>query len=197
MGVVSERKPVGSTKNTEADLLGDDVASSTTGPAANGASAAQGNDALLAEIFGSSSDTPTATTGSAAPAKPRSTVDDILGLFGSTSAPSPAPASPAPTASPATTAPASSMFSLPQSQAPPPQQPQQPRLTAYTAYEKNELRITLTPQTSAAKPGYVNILARFQITGSSAATGLVFQAAVPRVRLSRVRGNYDAEMNLG
>ena len=56
-----------------------------------------------------------------------------------------------------------------------------PRLTAYPAYDKNELRISLTPQTSAQKPGVVNILARFQVTGSTPATGINFQAAVPKV----------------
>lgn len=76
---------------------------------------------------------------------------------------------------------APSVFNLPQTQTPPPQpaQPAQPRLTAYPAYDKNELRIMLTPQ--VPKPGVVNILARFQVSGSTAVTGLNFQAAVPKV----------------
>ena len=57
-----------------------------------------------------------------------------------------------------------------------------PRQTSYTAYEKNELKITLTPQVSAAKPGVINILARFQVTGDITANGVTFQAAVPKVK---------------
>lgn len=72
-----------------------------------------------------------------------------------------------------------SAFSLPQTQ-PTPQQQQQ-RLTAYTAYEKNELKVTLTPQTNPNKPGIVNVLARFQVTGQNMASGLSFQVAVPKV----------------
>jgi AP-1 complex subunit gamma-1 len=64
-----------------------------------------------------------------------------------------------------------------------PVQPPQQRLTAYPAYEKNGLRITLTPQTSPTRPGVVMILARFQVTGGEAVTGLSFQAAVPKVCL--------------
>lgn len=80
----------------------------------------------------------------------------------------------------------SSAFSLLETQAPPvpapqpTQPPAAPRLTSYTAYTKNELKITLTPQTSAARPGVVNIMARFQVTGSNVASGLNFQAAVPK-----------------
>lgn len=111
---------------------------------------------------------------------PRSAHDDIMGLFGPgpTSSPAPAPTPPSNNVM--------SAFSLPQSQSPaqPPPQPQAaaaaPRLTPYTAYDKNELKITLTPQTSAAKPGVVNILAKFQTAGTLV-TGLNFQAAVPKV----------------
>jgi AP-1 complex subunit gamma-1 len=46
------------------------------------------------------------------------------------------------------------------------------------------LKITLTPQTSAARPGLVNILARFQVSGANPANGVNFQAAVPKVRRS-------------
>lgn len=172
IGVVSENKPVGSLQPSKEDnLLGDDIASA---PAPNtvAAAPAQSNHDLLAEIFGSSSAESAPATGPAAPA-PKSTVNDILGLFDS---PAPAAASPAPPAAAATSA-----FSLPQTQPPPPQaQPAAPRLTAYPAYDKNELRISLTPQTSPQRPGIVNILARFQVTGSTPATGLNFQAAVPK-----------------
>lgn len=83
------------------------------------------------------------------------------------------------------------MFNLTASQPPQPPPPQPaapaaPRLATYTAYEKNDLKITLTPQTSAAQPGTVMILARFQVAGAVAATGLSFQAAVPKVLKSTV-----------
>ncbi|KAG6909356.1 clathrin associated protein complex large subunit [Tephrocybe rancida] len=166
MGVVSENKPVGSTQSKDGDLLGDDIAT-TPGPEP---SSAQRNQDLLADIFGSSSATPTAAS---PPPSRQTTVDDILGLFGSTNI------APSTTTSPPPAAAAPSAFSLVQTQSPP-SQPPAPKLTSYTAYEKNELKITLTPQTNAAKPGVVMILARFQVSGGSAASGLNFQAAVPK-----------------
>ncbi|KAL0953617.1 hypothetical protein HGRIS_004824 [Hohenbuehelia grisea] len=188
MGFVSEKRSVGSTKvGAEADLLGDDTLA-PAGQAANsnaGAASAQNNQDLLAEIFGSTaSDAPA----SAAAPSQKNTIDDILGLFGSTPAAA-APAS-APVSSPpnyASTPANQDVFSTLAAQTPPvsaapaaPSQPAAPRLTSYPAYEKNEMKITLTPQTSAARPGTVNILARFQVTGSNAATGMNFQAAVPK-----------------
>lgn len=133
---------------------------------------AQNNQDLLAEIFGNG------TPSTQSPVAPKSSVNDILGLFGSSELSS---SSPAPSfASPPTQ---TSAFSPVQAQSPPqPSAPAQSRLTSYTAYEKNEMKITLTPQTSAAKPGVVNILARFQVSGGNAATAMNFQAAVPRVR---------------
>ena len=74
-----------------------------------------------------------------------------------------------------------SAFSLPQTQSPAQQLPQQQRLTAYAAYEKNELKVTLTPQTSPNRPGIVSVLAQFQVTGQNAASGMSFQVAVPKV----------------
>ncbi|KAG2356259.1 adaptin N terminal region-domain-containing protein [Suillus spraguei] len=181
MGVVSENKPVGSTQGgKDADLLGDEIASPM--PVVNG-QATHNNQDLLAEIFGSSPAAPSATPGrtpSISPQPQKSSVQDILGLFDS----SPSPASPAPAPSSVTSA-FAAFSPQPQSQAPPRPSPQQqhppaPRLTSYTAYDKQELKITLTPQTSAARPGVVNIMARFQVSGSNAATGLNFQAAVPK-----------------
>ncbi|KAG1878591.1 adaptin N terminal region-domain-containing protein [Suillus tomentosus] len=181
MGVVSENKPVGSTQSgKDADLLGDEVAPPT--PIVNG-QATHNNHDLLAEIFGSSPAAPSPTHGrtpSISPQPQKSSVQDILGLFDS----SPSPVSPAPAPSPATSA-FATFSPQSQSQAPPRPSPQQqhppaPRLTSYTAYDKQELKITLTPQTSAARPGVVNIMARFQVSGSNAATGLNFQAAVPK-----------------
>ncbi|KIM44924.1 hypothetical protein M413DRAFT_432502 [Hebeloma cylindrosporum] len=182
MGVVSENKPVGSTKGKEADLLGDEVLSTpAVGSAPQPAASAQSNQDLLAEIFGSSTSSPPPAQ------QQRSTVDDIMGLFGTTSAPGiqtphpnaiPSSYPSTPASSFPTTAAAARAMSPPQpaTATAPPQQ----RLTAYPAYEKNDLKITLTPQTSAAKPGVVMILARFQVSGGEAATGLSFQAAVPK-----------------
>jgi AP-1 complex subunit gamma-1 len=181
MGIVSENKPVGSTQGgKDADLLGDEVAPPT--PVVNG-QATHNNQDLLAEIFGSSPAAPSPTPGrtpSISPQPQKSSVQDILGLFDS----SPSPASPAPAPSSVTSA-FATFSPQPQNQAPLRPSPQQqhppaPRLTSYTAYDKQELKVTLTPQTSAARPGVVNIMARFQVSGSNAATGLNFQAAVPK-----------------
>lgn len=176
----------------KADLLGDDIVSPNG--ITNGTPAiAQNNQDLLAEIFGSSS--ATASPASTPQASRQNTVNDILGLFGS-SAPAPAP-------SPASGA-ASSIFGDASVTSPVAQTPSvfspapafaatavtppvaspvaaAPQLTPYTAYEKNELKITLTPNVSAAKPGVVLILAKFQVSGPNPATGLSFQAAVPKV----------------
>lgn len=158
------------------------------------------NQDLLAEIFGSSStpSVPAAAGASAPPSKKKSTVDDILGLFDQTpSAPASAAASPPPAAIatspvPVASAAVPSAFSLPQTQTPPPQSAAA-RLTAYPAYDKNELRISLTPQTLPQKPGVVNILARFQVTGSTPVTGINFQAAVPKVTVSSNALKYQAQ----
>ncbi|TFY67561.1 hypothetical protein EVG20_g3899 [Dentipellis fragilis] len=191
MGVVSENKPVGSTqRGRDADLLGDEIPSAA-GPASTGQPAiAPNNQDLLAEIFGGSSMSSPSPTNGASAAVPassqRSTVDDILGLFGpsptTASVSSPAAASPPPSSLFASSpAPAPAPAPQPQPQAPPPQ-PAAPRLQSYTAYDKNDLFITLTPQTSAQKPGVVNILARFQAKGASGVAGLNFQVAVPKTQ---------------
>ena len=146
----------------------------------------------------STSPTPTPDTPASPPPKSRNAIDDILGLFGdSTSTPSQSPINtmvPAlggmgnsltsPThggGSPMSTLVPQSAFSLPQAQSPPQQPPLQQKLTAYTAYEKNELKVTLTPQTNPNKPEIVNVLARFQAMGQNTVSGLSFQVAVPKV----------------
>ncbi|KAI0366986.1 gamma-adaptin [Pilatotrama ljubarskyi] len=185
LGVVSENKPVGSVQpGKDADLLGDDISSA---PATNGQPAVPATQDLLAEIFGSSAPSAPATTGSPAPAPAqRNIAQDILGLFDSPSAPAAAPAATAAAPPYATQA---SLFGaaapaaapsppVPQATSPPPAHAPAP--TGYTAYDKNELRITLTPQTSPTRPGLVRILAQFAATGSNVLTGLNFQAAVPK-----------------
>lgn len=200
---VSENKPVGSVQpskdvskypifhvkrvlNTDfqGDLLGDDIPTGGSQPT-NGSVpvTGQSNQDLLQEIFGSSSTSSAPSTASPAQSQ-KSTVQDILGLFDSPSVPSPVSAPQQSSLFPVSNGgqAISSAFTPPQTHTPPAQQqPSQPRLTAYPAYDKNELKITLTPQTSPTRPGVVNILARFQVTGATPATGLNFQAAVPKV----------------
>ncbi|PSR72838.1 hypothetical protein PHLCEN_2v11335 [Hermanssonia centrifuga] len=198
IGVVSENKPVGSVQpSKDGDLLGDEIPSAATTNGPTGASALQNNQDLLAEIFGSSSTSSAPTPGPSAPA-PKSTVDDILGLFDSTPAAPVGAASLTQTALP-TSPPmqaAATAFALPQTETASPQ-PAAPRLTAYPAYDKNELRISLTPQTSPQRPGVVNILARFQVTGSTPATALNFQAAVPKSQQLQMLPMSNPDINPG
>ncbi|KAJ3982008.1 adaptin N terminal region-domain-containing protein [Lentinula detonsa] len=212
MGVVSENKPVGSSSG--GDLLGNDEVAS---PIANGQST--GNQDLLADIFGSSG-TPSASISgpSASPASPQksqqSTIDDILGLFGNTPSTTPATAAGPPPGFMSTSSPPPPMttdplsaFSISTSQspapAPTPTAPAAPaplaasRLMSYSAYEKNSLKITLTPQTSPAKPGVVMILARFQVSGGTPATGLSFQAAVPKSQQLQMLPMSNPDINPG
>ena len=137
---------------------------------------------LLADIFGSSS--MDSTPAASAPAQPaRNANADIMSLFSST-----------PTASTQTPAPAqSSSGSLldmvtPAATSAPPAQAQAPataqpaaksQLQSYTAYEKNGLKITLTPRVSPTQPGVVQVLARFIAT--EAVQGINLQVAVPKV----------------
>jgi len=195
MGVVSENKPVGSTLNQDADLLGDEIPSAVGSVPDGQAAITHNNQDLLAEIFGNSS-SPNPSTALSPAQSQKSTVDDILGLFGS-SGPAATPVS---THMPSSDPP--SAFSLPQTQSPPPPPPQAtpqatPRLTSYTAYDKNELKVTLTPQTSAARPGVVVILARFQVAGVSPVTGLNFQAAVPKSQQLQMLPMSSPDVNPG
>ena len=170
----------------QADLLGDDVVPPTP---VNGQPTvtAQSNQDLLAEIFGPSTSLSSAPAGVSSPTQPqRSKVDDILTLFSTSDNLPSTLATPHPsTVLPSYSSPPPSLFTPTPTQAQSPPTPvvaAQPRLTSYTAYDKNDVKITLTPQTSAARPGVVMILARFQVSSSQAATSLSFQAAVPKVR---------------
>ncbi|KAK0238694.1 adaptin N terminal region-domain-containing protein [Armillaria nabsnona] len=195
MGVVSENKPVGSTESR--NLLGDEPVTSVNG---SSTSSAPNDQQLIAEIFGSSggSSTPS-TSASPQPTSQRTTIDDILGLFGpgngtTTSTPAVPSISPSLVSTP-------SLFDSPAS--PPPQapvphpQPAASHLTSYTAYDRNELKITLTPQTSPTRPGVVLILARFQVTGGNAVTGLTFQAAVPKSQQLQMQPMSSPHVNPG
>ncbi|KAL1941179.1 hypothetical protein VTO73DRAFT_7391 [Trametes versicolor] len=180
LGVVSENKPVGSVQpGKDADLLGDDIPSA---PATNGQAAAPATQDLLAEIFGNSGSSAPAASGSPAPAPAqRNIAQDILGLFDSPSTTAAAPAA-APSynahSSLFGTTPAAPSPPVPQATSPPPAQA--PAATGYVAYDKNELKVTLTPQTSPTRPGLVRVLAQFVATGANPLSGLNFQAAVPK-----------------
>lgn len=168
----------------KADLLGDDI-SAPSDPVVAVPGDHKTSEDLLAEIFGGS--TATSTTSSSTPASQlqKTTADDILSLFDS-----PAPSAPPPQATPTE---ASSLFDLALTPsvtpAAPPPKPTAPKLPSYTAYHKNDLVISLTPQSSTTHRGVVDILARFQVKGNTAATGLNFQVAVPKVSNSSVRYN--------
>ncbi|TFK40011.1 adaptin N terminal region-domain-containing protein [Crucibulum laeve] len=204
MGVVSENKPVGSTKAKDADLLGDEIPSAV--PTTNGqpAAAVQSSQDLLAEIFGSSTPISSAPPATSPQQPQRTAVNDILDLFGSTSTSSTTSPPPAPSVtqslfetSSATSPP---VYSPPQAQSPPQAAPvpaTASRLASYTAFDKNDLKITLTPQTSAAKPGVVMILARFQVAGGAPASGVSFQAAVPKSQQLQMLPMSNSTINPG
>ena len=148
------------------DLMGDE-ASAASSSASAGVSTQTTHD-LLADIFGGSN-APAATE---QPTAANTAVNDIMGLFGDSSAPT--------VTSP--TLPAGNMASLfdvsdAPSSAPAPV-PAGP--TQYPAYAANGLKITLAPQKDAQNPNVVNILATFTATGGSV-QGINFQAAVPKV----------------
>ncbi|KAH9039323.1 Adaptor protein complex AP-1 gamma subunit [Lactarius pseudohatsudake] len=198
-GVVSENKPVGSTRTgISADLLGDDVSA----PSEHVVSVPGGqktNEDLLAEIFGGSSVTsPTAATSASQPQ--RTTASDILSLFDS-----PAPSAPAQAASSlpsslfdltSTVAPAPAPAPAPAAAASPPR-PAASKLQSYNAYNKNDLVISLTPQRSATQTGVVEILARFQVTGSSTVTSINFQVAVPKTQQLQMQPMSRPDVNPG
>ncbi|KAI5121894.1 hypothetical protein M0805_001098 [Coniferiporia weirii] len=188
---VVENKPVGSTASKEVDLLMDDATAATNSITNVQAPIVQNSQDLLAEIFGSGPSMPTTAS---APQSQKSTVNDILTLFGS-----PAPNSPAPTPAPAAAAAAASPFAS-MTQSPGPSQmptPSAPRLQSYPAYDKNELKITLTPQVSSQRAGVVNILARFQVTGTDAVTGINFLAAVPKTQQLQMLPMSNTTVNPG
>lgn len=138
----------------------------------------KGSPGDLASIFGLS---PGSDSQSSPPSgkSQRSAIDDILGLFNT---PSPSnTTAPINISTPATQPLVASPSLFDVTSAPPPPPPTMPKLAAYTAYDKHDMKITLTPQVSPAKPGVVNILARFQVTGLNSAGNLNFQAAVPKV----------------
>lgn len=134
------------------DLMGEESASSSA-PIVN----QQSTRDLLADIFGAGDESSQA----AAPAPAgKSSVNDILGLFGSDP-----PSS-------------SSQPAAPQQQSQP---PQPPTTKTFTAYEGNGLRITLAPAKDSKSPNVTNFLATFTATTAGGVQNINFQAAVPKV----------------
>ena len=186
--IVSEKRNVGSTR-TDTDSLVDLMGDDTQGPNAETASSVNAHD-LLADIFGGSSD----PAPSAVSAKPAHPVNDIMSLFGNSDSarspgqgPGPVVANSAdlPSGLPATGSLVPSGTSQQQagkdhaSKEVPTQA--KSTLQQYTAYEKNDLKITLTPKVNPSQPGMVQILVRFTATASSTLENVNFQAAVPKV----------------
>ncbi|WVW83795.1 hypothetical protein I302_105816 [Kwoniella bestiolae CBS 10118] len=214
MGTVSERKPVGSTrtdKDTVVDLIGDDLTSPTIGnvPTASGPSTQD----LLADIFGGgSSDMGGGSTSSSIQqnGSGKSAAADIMSLFDSTPAPSMSK-SPVPNVSSPLSAGGGSgggsLFDLvtpsPSSSQPPAiqqqQQAQQPKanLQSYTAYEKNGLKITLTPKVAPNQPGLIQVLARFQNTSGEGIAGVNFQVAVPKTQQLQMQAMSSSDVAAG
>ena len=187
---VSEKRPVGSLrrdKDALLDLMGDE--SSTPGAAATSSAAAvpaQSAQDLLADIFGSGDSAAATTPAGSAAAKQSDPVNDIMSLFGSTSL---SPQSTGP-AAPASASASTDLFSVmgtsssPAAPTPAAPAPAAPAAAAsgpqaHEAYNRNGLRITLTPVRDANNRMVVNILAKFEATRPT--SGVNFQAAVPKV----------------
>lgn len=197
-------------KDALLDLMGDDPGSSATNGSTSvngrGAGNAQTTQDLLADIFGGMGDeavtSPTSANGSAQQSS-KSSMQDIMGLFGNDSAPASAPAASgnalAGLASPPQQAssnqsgldgldmlglgsPSPAAPSRPAAASPPPAAaaPQSSSAKAYTAYDKNGLKITLTPSVNPGRTEIVNITAKFEATAGQQVQGVNFQAAVPK-----------------
>lgn len=229
VGTVSEKRAVGSTrtdKDALLDLMGDEApgpsnGNSSLGAAAGGGSSAQNTQDLLADIFGGMDTQDSTPAGAGAggaglmspsqtSAPPKSSVDDIMGLFGAPSTSQQggesglsglgSPTSPPPQASSGSGsgldgldifggggATSSPVASRPSAASPPPAiasaavaSPPPQQQQAYAAYEAHGLKITLTPNINPARPEIVNILARFESEGMQTIEGVQFQAAVPK-----------------
>jgi hypothetical protein len=188
------------------DLLGDDLPADTGAAGAGPAGSAQQTQDLLADIFGSAPSAAPAV--GAPPASSASAHADIMSLFGGGSAAAPTPAAGpsassslsgldslfAPSSSSSSSSNSSASAQLQQASRPappaasaPPPAPSPAAAsgpTAYTAYDRHGLKVTLTPRPSPSQPGVYQILAKFTATTGVPCTGVNFQAAVPRVRVS-------------
>ncbi|GAA5973047.1 hypothetical protein JCM11641_000382 [Rhodosporidiobolus odoratus] len=181
MGTVSEKRPVGSLrpdKDALLDLMGDETNSPTS--ATSPVASQQTTQDLLADIFGTGDSTPAPAAAAAPPSNP---VNDIMSLFGSTSL------SPQPTGTSASSTSASAdlfsaLSSTPAAPSPTPAPapaavaPAGPQ--AHEAYNRNGLRITLTPVRDTNNRNVVNVLAKF--TSTEPVSAVNFQAAVPKTQ---------------
>ncbi|WRT66260.1 uncharacterized protein IL334_003213 [Kwoniella shivajii] len=211
MGTVSERKPVGSTrtdKDTVVDLIGDDITASPND--ASSSSSGPSTQDLLADIFGTGSSdlsSPSTTPAPNGQAQTRSAAADIMSLFENTPTSAPTSNQPTSISSPPvqSSSGTGSLFDLvtPSSSAsapaaPPPQlQSQAKQLQTYTAYEKNGLRITLTPKVAPNQPGVIQILARFQATSGESVGSVNFQVAVPKTQQLQMQAMSSTEISSG
>lgn len=213
VGTVSEKRAVGSTRSDLLDLMGDEMPASNSAAAAPGAPVAQQQQStqdLLADIFGGmgmeASAAPVATPVQAQ----KSSMSDIMGLFGDSPAAPAAPpssglgdlsglsglggmSSPPPPAAASSGLGGLDIFGASSPSAPTPAAAPAPApkptpaappaaaAPAYTAYDQKGLRITLTPSVSAARRDVVNITAKFEATAGGEIEGVNFQAAVPKV----------------
>ncbi|WWD17404.1 hypothetical protein CI109_101845 [Kwoniella shandongensis] len=204
MGTVSERRSVGSTrtdKDTVVDLIGDDSAPNTA--SLNGGSSGPSTQDLLADIFGTGGNDLTSPSTSAPSAGPaRSAAADIMSLFDSSPAPAANPP-PAPSASSGSNSlfdlvtPSSSSSAAPPPAPAPAAAPPKTQLQSYTAYEKNSLKITLTPKTSPSQPGVVQILARFTVSGGEKVEHVNFQVAVPKTQQLQMQAMSNTDVSPG
>jgi AP-1 complex subunit gamma-1 len=168
-----KKKPAqAATEDLLLDLMGDSGMPGDTNGATNG-SQAQSAD-LLADILGgggpSTSSPPPSTT-----SPPPSQVSNIMDLFNSGPASSPAPAQSRP-------APGSSALDILGGMSSPSPQVSAPPVTsgppAHPAYNKNDLQITFQLKRDASA---VQLLARFRNTGDfTQLSGVSLQAAVPK-----------------
>ncbi|WWC70337.1 uncharacterized protein I206_104287 [Kwoniella pini CBS 10737] len=208
MGTVSERRTVGSTrtdKDTVVDLIGDDLTSPTNG--SSSATSGPSTQDLLADIFGTGGGSDLGGLGSPTShanggGQQKSAAADIMSLFDST------PSAPTNVSSPVTSpiqsssaSGSGSLFDLvtPSSQqpaAPPSQQPKS-QLQSYSAYEKNGLKITLTPKVSPTQPGVIQILARFQNSNGENVSGVNFQVAVPKTQQLQMQAMSSSDISAG
>ncbi|KNZ52053.1 AP-1 complex subunit gamma-1 [Puccinia sorghi] len=191
MGTVSEKRAVGSTRvdkdvsaqifclKSLVDLMGDEVVTSPTRGGTASVVTTQTTQDLLADIFGGGEVT---STVSSQPAK--SSVNDILGLFGSDSTPV------------AQTAPTSSMFGddlLGGGRVE--QLPILPR--SYIAYDQNGLQISLVPQKAPNANNILDVTAQFVANGLGPIQNVVFQAAVPKTQKLKMLAISNSDISPG
>lgn len=215
VGTVSEKRSVGSTrrdKDALLDLMGmDDTPGAAPSGAVANASSANNTHDLLADIFGGGSSEPSGS--SAAPVQPaKSSVNDILDLFGSSSISTPAAAPAAPAAKAVNGGSsgdsmagldifgggAGAVSSTPApapAAAAPPASSSSPR--AYTAFSGSGLTLTLTPRLAQpTRPELVSILATFTSSGVDV-TNLSLQAAVPKSQKLQMLAASSSEVKPG